>query len=336
MAKQARRTSQARGGGSNEQRSGASNEQNRRESADQARGESEKTADAIEMLSADHRKVEQLFEQYRTARRRAEKSKLAREICKELIIHAELEEEIFYPACREHVEDSKIDEAMVEHDGAKILISEIAVGSPSDEFFDAKVAVLTEYIRHHVQEEEKNSESIFAEAKAGGLDMAALGARMQARKAELMKEMGQELYLPQPITMDVTIGEEDMDEELAGRGESGRGRWEDEDRWGRGSDRGGRMPERDEYGRFMSEEEDERSSRGGRGETHGREDERRGASHGGWFGDPKGHSEASRRGWEEREGHRGRPSDEGDRRGSAGRGQGGRSAASHRSREHRR
>lgn len=323
-------------------RSSGSNEPSTRETASEARRDAEQSVDAIAMLSADHRKVEKLFEQYKQARRRAEKSKLAREICKELTIHSELEEEIFYPACREHVEDSKIDEAMVEHDGAKILISEIAVGSPSDEFFDAKVAVLTEYIRHHVEEEEKSAESIFAEAKAGGLDMAALGKKMQERKAQLMQEMEEGLFLPQPLTLDITIGEEDMEDEMAGRGESGRGRYEEEARGRRGEreERGGRMPERDEYGRFMSEEEDARSSRGGRGETYesGREDERRtggGRGHGGWFGDPERHSQASHRGWEEREGHRGH-ADESERRTSGAPGRQSRSGASHRGGEHRR
>jgi hemerythrin superfamily protein len=172
-------------------------------------GERQQT-DAIEMLKADHRRVEGLFDKYEQARRRAEKSKLAQQICLELTIHAQLEEEIFYPACREHVDDPLLDEAQVEHDTAKILITEIAMGSPTaDPFFDAKVKVLGEYVHHHVEEEEKSAESIFAKAIEGGVDTAALGRRLMERREELMEQFDEELLLPQPKALHVTLAQEE-------------------------------------------------------------------------------------------------------------------------------
>jgi len=98
-------------------------------------------SDAEALLKADHRKVEELFEQYKEADE-DEKSDLAKQICSELIVHTTLEEEIFYPACREKdVDDEDLDEAQVEHDGAKVMIAELMNGSPSDDYYDAKVTV---------------------------------------------------------------------------------------------------------------------------------------------------------------------------------------------------
>jgi len=105
----------------------------------------------------------------------------------ELTVHTTLEEEIFYPACKERIEDRDlVDEAFVEHDSAKVLVAEIEAGSPSEEFYDAKVSVLSEMIRPHVREEEKRSEGLFAKAREAGLDMEALGACLRARKEQLM------------------------------------------------------------------------------------------------------------------------------------------------------
>lgn len=296
------------------QANGAENAASRQEKASKtsAQADNEKAAvSALDLLKADHRKVEQLFSSYEQARRRQEKAKIAQNICQELIVHAQIEEEIFYPACRAHVEDAMLDEAQVEHDGAKVMIAELATGSPSDEFYDAKVKVLSEYIKHHVQEEEKRADSIFAQAEAGGLDMAEIGQQMQARKAELTREMAEELTLPQPLTLDVTIGEEEEEtEETMASRDYGRGRYDEED-----DRRGRRMPERDEYGRFMSDDESEGRGGGrggsgryasrGRDDDEGRYSSRGGGSddrgQGGWFGDPEGHSEASRKGWEHRE-----------------------------------
>jgi hypothetical protein len=143
--------------------------------------------DATQLLKADHRTVEELFEKFEKAR--SGKEAIARTICQELIIHTMIEEEIFYPACRGEIEDEElVDEAHVEHDGAKVLISEILSGSPEDEFYDAKVKVLSEMIKHHVKEEEQRG-GLFAQAKAAELDLEALGERMKMRKDELKKQM---------------------------------------------------------------------------------------------------------------------------------------------------
>ena len=146
-----------------------------------------KPMDAVTLLKADHRKVEELFERYETSRNTSTKAKLAQQICMELTIHATIEEEIFYPAVKGQVEDDMLDEAYVEHDGAKVLIGELLAGSPDDDFFDAKVKVLSEEIKHHVKEEEQR-DGIFAQAKKAGVDMMDLGQQLASRKAELMKQ----------------------------------------------------------------------------------------------------------------------------------------------------
>jgi len=142
--------------------------------------------DAIALLKADHRKVEDLFEQFEKASGSAAKRKLAHQICNELKIHTAIEEEIFYPAFRGKIEDDSLDEAYVEHDGAKVLINDIEAGSPEDNFYDAKVHVLSEEIAHHVHEEEANSEGMFAQCRKTDVDLVALRDAMLARKQELM------------------------------------------------------------------------------------------------------------------------------------------------------
>jgi hypothetical protein len=159
--------------------------------------------DAIALLKADHRKVEDLFEKFESARGGERKQRLAQQICTELTIHTIIEEEIFYPACTNQIEESTVNEAYVEHDGAKVLISEIEKSNPDDEFYDAKVHVLSEQIKHHVKEEEKRAEGMFAQARDAGLDMAELGARMAARKKELKAEFEAE-GLPSPATRSFT------------------------------------------------------------------------------------------------------------------------------------
>ncbi|CAN5250800.1 hypothetical protein BH09PSE1_BH09PSE1_19210 [soil metagenome] len=144
--------------------------------------------DAVAMLKADHRKVEQIFEAFEKATSPARKQALANQACLELKVHTTIEEEIFYPACRGKIEDDLLNEAYVEHDGAKTLINEIEASSPDDDFYDAKVKVLSEEIEHHVEEEEKRSEGMFAQARAAGLDMDALADAMRARKATAMEE----------------------------------------------------------------------------------------------------------------------------------------------------
>ena len=144
--------------------------------------------DAIALLKADHRSVEDLFAKFEKASGDGAKQKLAKQICLELTVHTMLEEEIFYPACEGKVEEDLIKEAYVEHDGAKVLIAEIEAGSPSDEFYDAKVSVLSEQIEHHVGEEEMRMEGIFSQARKAGLDMDALGEQLRARKDELVAQ----------------------------------------------------------------------------------------------------------------------------------------------------
>ena len=125
--------------------------------------------DPIAMLRADHRRVEQLFASFEEATSSEQKSRLAKQICTELTVHTLIEEEVFYPACQAHIEQRLLEEAQVEHDGAKALIIEIRAGSPDDQYFQAKVKVLSEDIKHHVQEEEKPGTGIFAKAKEGGI-----------------------------------------------------------------------------------------------------------------------------------------------------------------------
>jgi hemerythrin superfamily protein len=142
--------------------------------------------DAIKLLKADHRQVEEWFDEFEKSRSDAKKATLAQNICRALTIHAQIEEEIFYPAFLEATgEEDLHHEAEVEHEGAKRLIAEIEASSPDDDYFDAKVTVLSEMVKHHVKEEEKRGEGMFAKAKAANMDLDALGAELQQRKMEL-------------------------------------------------------------------------------------------------------------------------------------------------------
>ncbi len=145
--------------------------------------------DAITLLRDDHRKVEDLFEQFEKASGDGRKQKLALEICKELTIHTILEEEIFYPAVEGKVDEDLLKESFVEHDAAKVLVAEIEAGEPSDEFYDSKVKVLKEQIEHHVEEEEKPKEGLFAQVRAADVDLKALGEQVMTRKEELQQEI---------------------------------------------------------------------------------------------------------------------------------------------------
>jgi len=163
-----------------------------------------KSQDAIALLKQDHRAVEDLFEQFEKASGEGRKQKLAEQICLELSVHATIEEEIFYPACDGKVDEDLLKESYVEHDAAKLLIAEITAGEgQGDEFFDAKVKVLSEEIEHHVEEEEKRMEGLFAQARKAGLDMDALGEQLAARKQELTQSFkANGLPKPEPTTMD--------------------------------------------------------------------------------------------------------------------------------------
>ena len=146
--------------------------------------------DAIALLTADHREVSDMFEQYEqlTDRARASKQKLTDKICKALLVHTQIEEEILYPAVREALKDSDdmVDEAVVEHAAAKDLIQQLRDMDPEDDLYDAKVKVLGEEIEHHVGEEEKE---MFPKIRKSGLDIKALGQELAQRKQELMSTL---------------------------------------------------------------------------------------------------------------------------------------------------
>ena len=154
------------------------------------RGRKAAAKDAIALLKADHRQVEDWFEQYQKARSEDRKGKLAAQICQALKIHTTIEEEIFYPAFLEATDDTdKHHEAEVEHAGAKKLIAEIEDMSAGDDYYDAKVKVLSEMIKHHVKEEEKPG-GMFAEARKSDMDLDALGEQLKARKDQLEGSAG--------------------------------------------------------------------------------------------------------------------------------------------------
>jgi hemerythrin superfamily protein len=149
--------------------------------------------DAISLLTNDHAEVNELFEQYKALAEdegsmTTDKQSLAEEICTMLTVHAAIEEEIFYPAVRDALDDSKLlDEAEVEHQAAKDLIEQIQDSDPSDPLYDARVKVLGEYVNHHVQEEEGE---LFPKCKSSEMDLDQLGEAISARKVELMDELG--------------------------------------------------------------------------------------------------------------------------------------------------
>jgi hemerythrin superfamily protein len=141
--------------------------------------------DAIALLKADHRQVEEWFEQFEKARDNDRRQKLASQICGALKVHAQIEEEIFYPAFLEATQDEDMHhEAEVEHDGAKKLIADIEASTADDDYFKSKVHVLSEMIKHHVKEEEQPG-GMFAEARDSDMDLVELGQRLAARKTEL-------------------------------------------------------------------------------------------------------------------------------------------------------
>ncbi len=287
---------------------------------------------AIALLKADHRKVNALFRRFKTADSPDEKRQLAREVCTELIMHTRLEEEIFYQACREAgVEDEALDEAQVEHDGAKLLIAGLLHDEPASGFYDARMAVLTEYIKHHVGEEEKPGSGIFARARAAKLDMTALGQRLQERKEELMAQADNAEFSPSPPRslelqslnfnpeQSTMARQNDRD-----RDEQGRFTSDDDNSGGRGyssrgnDDRGysARDNQRDDRGRFMSDDDRSWGRQGQDRDDDSRYSSRSSDERGrGWYGDSEGHSRASAQGWENRGGSSSRYDNDDDRGG---------------------
>ncbi|HUZ14169.1 MAG TPA: hemerythrin domain-containing protein [Caulobacteraceae bacterium] len=145
-----------------------------------------RSEDATKLLTSDHREVEKMFADYRKASGNARKQEIAAKICLALTVHARIEEEIFYPAAEESLaqkDEKLVEEAIVEHAAAKELIGEIEAMSPGEELYDAKIQVLCEQIEHHVDEEENQ---LFPKVRKTDADLAGLGARLAARKQELM------------------------------------------------------------------------------------------------------------------------------------------------------
>jgi hemerythrin superfamily protein len=146
--------------------------------------------DAIELLMQDHKKVQKVFKEFEKSKDELsdeQKGSMVRQCCMELKIHTQIEEEIFYPAAREAIEDEDlVDEAEVEHASAKQLIDELEGMEPGEELYDARFTVLGEYVNHHIKEEEH---SLFPEVKKAKLDLDELGQRMMQMKEKLQSEM---------------------------------------------------------------------------------------------------------------------------------------------------
>jgi hemerythrin superfamily protein len=149
--------------------------------------------DVLKMLAEDHKKVKQMFEKFEKMKEEEDQDDEAKQLlvelcCAELTVHAQLEEELFYPALRGAIDDmDMLDEAEVEHASAKQLISELSSMQPGDELYDAKFTVLGEYVKHHIQEEEKE---IFPKAKKADLDLEAMAEEARERKQEMRDELG--------------------------------------------------------------------------------------------------------------------------------------------------
>ena len=142
--------------------------------------------EATALLKADHKLVEQLFDDYEQSNTKSQKKQIVEQICKELSIQAQVEEEIFYPAVQKALKDHElVPEAIVEHSTLKDLIDAVKGVEPDGDMYDAKIKVMCEYVKHHVKEEENE---MFVEAKSTSLDMVKLGALMSERKTQLTNE----------------------------------------------------------------------------------------------------------------------------------------------------
>jgi hypothetical protein len=156
--------------------------------------------DAIMLLRSDHDEVADLFDKFENASGDDRKRQIAEKICTELKIHAMIEEEIFYPAFRGKIDDDMLDEAVVEHDEAKVLINDIMDGGPDNTFYEAKVTVLSELIEHHVEEEEEPHKGMFAKCRDTDVDLKALLEPMLARKQELTAQAESEGLPPAQLS----------------------------------------------------------------------------------------------------------------------------------------
>ena len=228
---------------------------------------------AIELLKADHRDVDKMFEQFQSARGRSQRKKLVRQIATALNAHTIIEEEIFYPACSQHgIEEDDLDEAQVEHDTIKLLLRELIDGSLDDDYYDAKMTVVSEYVKHHVKEEEEPKEGIFARLEKTDADLEELGRELEARKDELMEDPERLTERP-PRIRSLNLR---RDARASGSRQA-------EDR----NERPQQFDERTHDDRRYQERSEPRQAQQG--------------EHGGWHGDPSGHAEAARRGWRHRD-----------------------------------
>ena len=240
-----------------------------------AGGAEQKDCEAL--LKEDHRNVESLFRQCESAGTSA-KRQLVEKICSELVLHSRLEESIFYPACRDKKVESKLlDEAQVEHDTLKVLMGDLMSQGPESDFYNAKVKVLSEYVKHHVAEEEKPKEGIFAKARDAGVDMTAVGKQLEERKQELTEDAEAKGFSQPPLralrlrpdTFNANRKEFDMARQFD-RDREDRRRWPEDEGRGRFS------------GRYTREQDDET---GGRQFAPGEYAERHGENDRGWRGD---------------------------------------------------
>jgi hemerythrin superfamily protein len=152
-------------------------------------GHSASGPDAVDVLKADHQRVEKLFRQFAQARDNEARAMVCERLCEALAMHMRIEEEIFYPAFLEATGDVEMHhEAEVEHDGVKVLVAQIQQSSPADAHYTAKLKVLATMVRHHVEEEEKR-DGMFAEARSSGMDLLALGEQLRERREQLKKRL---------------------------------------------------------------------------------------------------------------------------------------------------
>lgn len=148
---------------------------------------SPKSQEATALLRADHKLVAALFDEYERARSATKKKALVAQICQELTVHAQIEEEVFYPKVQEALNDHElVPEAIVEHATLKDLIAQIEDAEPDEELYDARVKVLSEYVKHHVKEEQNE---IFPKVKKSKLDLKEIGDQLAQRKEELTAQL---------------------------------------------------------------------------------------------------------------------------------------------------
>ena len=169
---------------------------------------SPKTTDATTLLRADHKLVSDLFAEYEKTRSVPKKKQIVEKICTELSVHAQVEEEIFYPAFKLALKDKVlVPEASVEHATLKDLIAQVKGLEPDGEMYDAKIKVLSEYVRHHVKEEQNE---MFTKAKSSKLDLIELGAQIASRKLELLAESSGNKNIPSSAKVSAKMTKHDL------------------------------------------------------------------------------------------------------------------------------